>query len=358
MNPQVLVQVLLHISSPKDRRSVSLACRSWNQCMNDHRLWRTVRVHLPTVCTLHSRQWSLLSLRHTSRVSLGSLSHSTLPRILRKMAHHLPALLFLGLELRKTGKKPTSYDLNILSDFNNLEELTIQGCQISIHFSSLPALKRLVIQNRVEAKFSVELPNLEALSMVLEQNDALKMEYFKSVRLLCLTRSVLSCRSFAADEPHTGTFPTADEPHTRTFPTADEPHAGTFPTADERHAGTFPTADEPHAGTFPTADEPHAGTFPTADEPHTGTFPTADEPHTRTFPTADDPHTGTFPSVEHLDISYSQLSWGTKIFFTKFSSLFFLSVAHCDLSERDLLIMVEVLTQLRELILTGIIHTY
>ena len=300
MNPQVLVQVLLHISSPKDRRSVSLACRSWNQCMNDHRLWRTVRVHLPTVCTLHSRQWSLLSLRHTSRVSLGSLSPSTLPRILRKMVHHLPALLFLGLELRKTGKKPTSYDLNILSDFSNLEELTIQGCQISIHFSSLPALKRLVIQNRVEAKFSVELPNLEALSMVLEQNDTLKMEYFKSVRLLCLTRSVLSCRSFAADEPHTGTFPSTDKPHT----------------------GTFPTADEPHAGTFPSTD---------------------------------DPHTGTFPSVEHLDISYSQLSWGTKIFFTRFPSLFFLSVAHCDLSERDLLIMVEVLTQLRELILTGII---
>ena len=75
--------------------------------------------------------------------------------------------------------------------------------------------------------------------------------------------------------------------------------------------------------------------------------------------TSGEPHTSppgeraSFPCIEHLNVSYSQLNLGGRQFFKQFPNLRYLNVAHCSLSEWDLLEIVKDLTQLRELDLTG-----
>lgn len=78
---------------------------------------------------------------------------------------------------------------------------------------------------------------------------------------------------------------------------------------------------------------------------------TSDEPHAS--PPGPPGERTSSPSIEHLDISYSQLNLGGKRFFKQFPNLQYLSLAHCSLSEWELLVIVKDLTQLRELDLTG-----
>ena len=169
--------------------------------MNHPRLWVTSKIHLPTVCSLRSEQWSLIQERYVSKLCLGALSPSTLPRILRKVAHHLPHLLYLELELQKTRGR--SYNLHNLSNFDNLRELTVRGNRISVTLPSLRTLKQLVLQDRLEVKFTTALHSLESLSMtVLKQNDNLQLENFPQLKSLCLTKSHLDGVKFTSDEAH------------------------------------------------------------------------------------------------------------------------------------------------------------
>ena len=61
-----------------------------------------------------------------------------------------------------------------------------------------------------------------------------------------------------------------------------------------------------------------------------------------------------FSHIKCLDVSYSRLSLGVESFFNRFPNLLRLDVSHCGLSEWDLLRVVEILTELTELNLTGV----
>lgn len=238
--------------------------------MNHPQLWRNTKIHLSTVCKLRSPQWSLLQSRHIVKLSLSALPPSALARILKKLAHTLSDLQSLGIELKR-GKNTICYNLNGLSEFCNLRELVVLGSLIPVTFPDLLALQDLVIQDRLEAKFSKMLPNLESLSMIVEHKDTLNLKNFPHLKSLKLTKSGLDCKTFTSVDPH-----------------AETP-------------GGRPS----------------------------------------------------FSNIEHLDIAYSRLHMGVKRFFQQFPNLRSLSVAHCSLSEWDLLVIVGNLTQLTELNLTG-----
>lgn len=272
---QVLMQVFLNLDSPHDRRNVGLVCRSWNNSMNQPCLWKSSRIHLPTVNRLRwlrSIHWSVLHSRRISNISLDGLSPSTMPRILKIVSRNLPNLQKLRLEL--SNQSQAIYNLSCLTDLLKLECLSLSGSlsggQVSVKFPYLPALKQLLIEERLsEIRFSKLFPALESLSMILGQHDTVKLANFVHLKSLSLPRSRFNGQLFIS-----------------------------------KNASL------------------------------------------------------TFPSIVFLDMSCSRLHLlhygdGVQQFFTRFPCLHSLNLANCGVCEEDLLIIVGLLTQLKELNLSG-----
>ena len=233
--------------------------------MNQPCIWKSSRIHLPTVNRLRSIHWSVLHSRRISNISLDGVSPFKLPRILRIVACNLPDLQKLHLGLMMTKRSLAVYNLSGLTDFLKLECLSLSGGLVSVKFPHLPALKELLIENRLnKIEYSDVFPALESLSIHLDVFDRVKLDDFVHLKSLSLPRSEIDSQMTMSEDDSL-----------------------------------------------------------------------------------------TFPSIVFMDISYSRLFRGVQPFFTRFPCLHSLNLTNCGFCEEDLLIIVGLLTQLKELNLSG-----